>query len=122
MVYACFIQVSLIDLEGSTLLYERHFASELSAGIISLQFETCSLHGFDKNVVIVATKDSSVTALETETGNLLNVNAIQPKKPSRALFMQICGNSFSFFFLHFFFLVCVVVIVVCSSSGSIKIN
>ncbi|CAI9110485.1 OLC1v1010528C4 [Oldenlandia corymbosa var. corymbosa] len=81
--------VSLFDMEGHTLLYERHFESELSAGIISLQFASCSLHGFDKNVIVVATKDSSVTALETDTGNLLNANAIRPKKPFRALFMEI---------------------------------
>ncbi|XP_027078958.1 uncharacterized protein [Coffea arabica] len=81
--------VCLINLEGPTLLYERHFASELSTGIISLQSVTCSLHGFEKNVLVAATKDSSVVALETESGNTLNTNMIRPKKPSRALYMQI---------------------------------
>ncbi|KAL3525173.1 hypothetical protein ACH5RR_013545 [Cinchona calisaya] len=87
--------VSLINIEGPTLLYERHFASELSAGVISLQFETCSFHGFEKSVLVAATKDSSVMALETETGNMPNTTAIRPKKPSRALFMQILDGEVS---------------------------
>lgn len=84
------------------MLYEKHFASELSAGIISLQFETCSLHGFEKNVLVAATKDSSVVALESETGNTLNTNIIRPKKPFRALFMQILGNVLLRIFFPFF--------------------
>ncbi|KAI5683958.1 hypothetical protein M9H77_05186 [Catharanthus roseus] len=88
--------VSLFDLEGPTLLYERQFTSELSSGIISLQFEACSFHGFDKNALVVATKDSSVMALEIETGNTISANPIRPKKPSRALFMHILeGQSTS---------------------------
>lgn len=81
--------VSLFDLERSTLLYERHFTSELSSGIISLQFKTCNFHGFDKNALVVASKDSSVIALEIETGNTISANPIRPKIPSRALFMHI---------------------------------
>ncbi|KAK2999096.1 hypothetical protein RJ639_023440, partial [Escallonia herrerae] len=83
--------VSLIDMEGPTLLYEKHIASELSSAVIALQFETCSFHGFEKNVIVVATKDSSVLALESDTGNLLSSCMVHPKKPSKALFMQILG-------------------------------
>ncbi|KAF3634910.1 putative high mobility group B2 protein-like isoform 1 [Capsicum annuum] len=81
--------VVLIDSDSKTILYQTHIASELCTGVISMQFNTCSLHGFDKNILLVATKDSSVLALETETGNILSPSRVHPKKPSRALFMQI---------------------------------
>nr|GLL19078.1 uncharacterized protein LOC109167710 isoform X1 [Ipomoea trifida] len=83
--------VSLIDIESLSVLYERHIATELCTGIISSQFETCSLHGFEKNVLVLATRDSSVLALEGETGNILSPSMVHPKQPSRALFMQIIG-------------------------------
>ncbi|XP_052190065.1 uncharacterized protein LOC127799878 isoform X2 [Diospyros lotus] len=85
--------VSLIDMEGPTLLYQRHITSELCTGIISLQFETCNFHGFEKNVLVVATKDSSVFALERDTGNTLGSGLIRPKKPSRAFLMQILDGQ-----------------------------
>lgn len=87
------MQVVLIDSDSKTILYQTHIASELCAGVISMQFNTCSLHGFDKNILVVATKDSSVLALETETGNILSPSSVHPKKPSRALFMQNLGIS-----------------------------
>ena len=83
-------------MEGPTLLYQKHMASELCPGVISLQFETCSLHGFEKNIIVVTTKDSSVLAVESDTGNTLGSGLVCPKKRSRALFMQILGNSRSF--------------------------
>ncbi|KAK6125888.1 hypothetical protein DH2020_040368 [Rehmannia glutinosa] len=64
--------VSLIDPEGPSVLYQRHIASEFCTGIISTHFETCSFHGFEKNVIIVATKDSSFVTLERDTGNTLS--------------------------------------------------
>ncbi|KAM5546984.1 hypothetical protein ABKV19_001488 [Rosa sericea] len=85
--------VSVIDIEGPTLLYRSHIASEISTGIISLQFETCSFHGFDKNVLAVATEDSSVLALDSDNGNTLSTSLVHPKKPTRALFMQILDSS-----------------------------
>ncbi|KAI7738388.1 hypothetical protein M8C21_008451, partial [Ambrosia artemisiifolia] len=81
--------VSVIDMTGPTLLYEKHIASELSTAVISLQFGMCSLHGFEKSVLVAATKDSSAWALESETGNILNTAAVHPKKPSKALFIQL---------------------------------
>nr|GMC65920.1 uncharacterized protein LOC109167710 isoform X1 [Ipomoea batatas] len=87
--------VSLIDIESLSVLYERHIATELCTGIISSQFETCSLHGFEKNVIVLATRDSSVLALEGETGNILSPSMVHPKKPSRALFMQIIEENSS---------------------------
>ncbi|KAM3709989.1 hypothetical protein ACJW31_02G216300 [Castanea mollissima] len=80
--------VSVIDIEGPTLLYQNHIASEICTGVISLEFQTCILHGFEKNVLVVGTKDSSVLTLDSETGNMLNTSRVQPKKPSKALFMQ----------------------------------
>ncbi|XP_059623340.1 uncharacterized protein LOC132266480 [Cornus florida] len=85
--------VSLIDVEGPSLLYQKHIASELCTGVISLKFETCSFHGFEKSVLVVATKDSSVLALEIDTGNTLSSSMVHPKKPSRALFMQILDGQ-----------------------------
>ncbi|KAK4393902.1 hypothetical protein Sango_1861000 [Sesamum angolense] len=85
--------VSLIDPEGPSVLYQTHIASELCTGIISMHFETCSFHGFEKNVMIVATKDSSVLALERDTGNILSSGTVHPSKPSRALFTQILGRG-----------------------------
>ncbi|KAJ9540847.1 hypothetical protein OSB04_027353 [Centaurea solstitialis] len=90
--------VSVIDMGGPTLLYERHIASELSTAVISLQFGMCSLHGFEKSVLVAATKDSSAWALESETGNILNTAAVHPKKPSKALFIQMLGSKSYFLF------------------------
>ena len=86
------VQVSVFDIEGPTLLYQEHIASEISTGIISLQFDTCFLHGFEKNILVVATKDSSVMALDADTGKMLSSSSVHPKKPYRALFMQIIGR------------------------------
>ncbi|KAG8383717.1 hypothetical protein BUALT_Bualt04G0042900 [Buddleja alternifolia] len=81
--------VSLIDPEGPTVLYQIHIASEFSTGIISTHFETCSFHGFEKNVLIVATKDSSLFTLERDTGNTLSSGIVRPSKPSKALFIRV---------------------------------
>ncbi|XAR58059.1 hypothetical protein NMG60_11026416 [Bertholletia excelsa] len=85
--------VSLIDIEGPTILYQKHIASELCTGVISLQFDSCSFHGFEKNVLVVASKDSSVLAIERDTGNTIADGLVRPKKPSRALFMQILDGQ-----------------------------
>ncbi|XP_020997668.1 uncharacterized protein LOC107487292 [Arachis duranensis] len=84
--------VSIIVIDGPCVLYQKNIASEISTGIISLQFVTCSLHGFEKNVLAVGTRDSSVLALDSETGNTLSAETVHPKKPSRALFMQVLGS------------------------------
>ncbi|WCJ32824.1 Transducin/WD40 repeat-like superfamily protein [Euphorbia peplus] len=85
--------VSLIDLKGPTLLYEKQIASEFSTGIISLQFETLNVHGFEKKSLVVATKDSSVLAVDVDTGNMMGTSTVHPKKPSKALFMQILDGQ-----------------------------
>ncbi|CAN1824814.1 hypothetical protein LINPERHAP1_LOCUS30914 [Linum perenne] len=85
--------VSVIDIDGPTLLYQHQITTELSAGIISLKFETCNLHGFEKNALVVATRDSSVLALDYDTGNMLSTETVHPKKPSRALYMEILAFS-----------------------------
>jgi hypothetical protein len=86
------LQVSVFNLDGLTLSYQKHIASEIASGITSLQFLTCSLHGFDKNILAVGTKDSSVLALDNETGNTMSTGTVQPKKPSKALFVQVFGK------------------------------
>ncbi|OVA00628.1 WD40 repeat [Macleaya cordata] len=84
--------VSVIDMEGPTILSQKQFTSELCTGVISMQFETCSFHGFEKNVLLVAAKDSSIVVLDSDTGSTLSANAVGPKKPYKTLFMQILGN------------------------------
>ncbi|KAL8472511.1 hypothetical protein ACS0TY_029019 [Phlomoides rotata] len=85
--------VMLIDPEGPNILYQTHIASEFSTGIISTHFETCSFHGFEKNVMIVTTKDSSVFALEKDTGNTLSSGVVHPNNPKRALFTHILDDA-----------------------------
>lgn len=87
-----YTQVMLIDPEGPSILYQTHIASEFSTGIISMHFEMCSFHGFEKNVMIITTKDSSVFALEKDTGNTLSSGVVHPTKPKKALFTQILGE------------------------------
>ncbi|XP_024641061.1 uncharacterized protein [Medicago truncatula] len=87
--------VSVINIDGPSLLYQKHIASEISVGIIYLQFITCSVYGFAKNILVVGTKDSSVLVLDSETGNTLTTGtgAVRPKNPSKALFMQILDGQ-----------------------------
>ncbi|KAK7360314.1 hypothetical protein VNO77_02298 [Canavalia gladiata] len=85
--------VSVYNLDGPTLLYQKHIASEISAGVISLHFLTCSLHGFEKNILAIGTKDSSILALDNETGNTLSTGTVHPKKPSKALLMQVLDKQ-----------------------------
>ncbi|XP_010266194.1 PREDICTED: uncharacterized protein LOC104603774 isoform X2 [Nelumbo nucifera] len=85
--------ISLIDMEGLTVLFQKHIASEFSNDVISLEFNACRFHGFEKNVLFVATKDSSVLALESDSGNTLSTSMVHPKKPSRALFMKTLGGQ-----------------------------
>ncbi|KAK7406932.1 hypothetical protein VNO78_08568 [Psophocarpus tetragonolobus] len=85
--------VSVINMDGPSLLYRKHIASEISAGIVSLQFKTCCLHGFEKNILAVGTKDSSIVALDGETGNSLSIGTIHPKKPSKAIFMKVLDGQ-----------------------------
>ncbi|XP_010432265.1 PREDICTED: uncharacterized protein LOC104716576 isoform X2 [Camelina sativa] len=85
--------VSLADIEEATVLYSKHIASDICPGIISLQFESCIVQGFEKNVLVVAMRDSSVFALDSDTGNMIGTNMIKPKKPFKALFMQILDGK-----------------------------
>lgn len=75
------------------MLYEKRIASEFCTGNISLHFETCSFHGFEKDVIIVATKDSSIFTLEKDTGNTLSSDVVRPNTPSKALFTRVLGES-----------------------------
>ncbi|KAF1874946.1 hypothetical protein Lal_00007562 [Lupinus albus] len=85
--------VSVIDIDGPSLLYQKHITSQISTGIISLQFTTCRLNGFEKNILAVGTKDSSILALDNETGNTLSTETVHPMKPSKALFMQVLDGQ-----------------------------
>ncbi|PIA46731.1 hypothetical protein AQUCO_01500343v1 [Aquilegia coerulea] len=85
--------VSVIETEGPTVLFQHHTTSEVCNSIMSVRFETCSFHGFEKKVLFIGMKDSSVLALESDTGNTLSTSTIHPKKPARALYMQILDGS-----------------------------
>lgn len=95
MLILVYLQVSLVDIEEATVLYTKHIASDICPGIISLQFESCNVQGFEKKVLVVAMRDSSVFSLDSDTGNMIGNNMIKPKKPFKALFMQILGSSSS---------------------------
>ncbi|KAL5099676.1 hypothetical protein RYX36_004003, partial [Vicia faba] len=85
--------VSVINMDGPSLLYQKHISSEISSVIISLQFITCGLYGFEKNILAIGTKDSSVLALDSETGNMMSTGYVHPKKPSKALFMNVLDGQ-----------------------------
>jgi hypothetical protein len=87
-------QVSVINIEDATILYQKQFECRLSGGIASLQFETYSHNGYDKDILIIAMEDSSIFILEEETGNLLNTNPVQTGKPAKALLLQILGELY----------------------------
>lgn len=94
LMHSCHVfQVLLIEIEGPTVIFTENIQSAISSGIISLQFATCSLHNFEKNVLIIATKDSSVLSLESDTGKTLSASIVHPKTPSKALFMDILGKT-----------------------------
>ncbi|KAH9621155.1 hypothetical protein KSS87_006342 [Heliosperma pusillum] len=85
--------ISLINVEGPSVLYHKQIETVLSADITSLQFECFDILGLEKNILVVATRDSSVWTLDADTGNTLSSNAVHPKKPSRALLMKILDTS-----------------------------
>lgn len=87
--------VSLIHMEGPTLLYQKHIVSEICPAVMSVQFEICDFHGFEKNVLVVGTKDSCLLALERDTGEALGSSLVCPKKPSKTLFMGILDGHAS---------------------------
>ena len=84
----------MIDIESSAILYQKKIATELSADVISLKFESPNIQGFEKNVLLIMTKDSSLWALDADTGHTLSGSSVHPKKPSRTLFMQILGYPY----------------------------
>lgn len=80
--------VFVIDIKGTSILYQKQFPTEIYSGTISLQFENCNHNGYVKNALLIATEDSSVIAVEGDTGNDLNNNGVHTKKPARCLLMQ----------------------------------
>lgn len=93
----------MVDFDGPTLIYEKQISSEICTGISSLQFKRCNFHGFEKNVLVVGTKDSSVLTIDSDSGNAVCTNPIQPNKPSKALFMKVLGIACrSYIIFHYF--------------------
>ncbi|GJN26722.1 hypothetical protein PR202_gb14678 [Eleusine coracana subsp. coracana] len=85
--------VSVINTEDGSILYQKQFECRLSGGIASLQFETYSHNGYDKDILIIAMEDSSIFILEEETGKLLNTNPVQTDKPAKALLLQVLEST-----------------------------
>ncbi|KAK3143970.1 hypothetical protein QOZ80_4AG0307250 [Eleusine coracana subsp. coracana] len=85
--------VSVINTEDGSILYQKQFECRLSGGIASLQFETYSHNGYDKDILIIAMEDSSMFILEEETGKLLNTNPVQTDKPAKALLLQVLEST-----------------------------
>ncbi|KAL6652218.1 hypothetical protein ACP70R_011143 [Stipagrostis hirtigluma subsp. patula] len=85
--------VSVVNVEDATILYQKQFECRLSGGIASLQFDTYSHNGYDKDILIITMEDSSIFILEEESGKLLNTNPVQTNKSSKALLLQILELS-----------------------------
>ncbi|ONK55928.1 uncharacterized protein A4U43_C10F2390 [Asparagus officinalis] len=85
--------IFVFEMEGTNILYQKQFPSQLYPGINSLQFENCSHNGYAKNILLIGMQDSSFLAIEEDNGTELNASAVHTKKPSRALLMQIVGAS-----------------------------
>ncbi|CAB4287974.1 unnamed protein product [Prunus armeniaca] len=85
--------VSVLDIEGPTVLYQNILQVKSPPASSLCISKPCSFHGFDKNVLAVATEDSSVLALDSDNGNTLSTSLVHPKKPTRALFMQILDGQ-----------------------------
>lgn len=92
--YLSAFQVFVIDIKGASILYQKQFPTQIYTGTISLLFENCNHNGYLKNVLLIATEESSIIAVEEDTGNDLNSNGLHTKKPYRCLMMQILGESF----------------------------
>ncbi|XP_039134048.1 LOW QUALITY PROTEIN: uncharacterized protein LOC120271389 [Dioscorea cayenensis subsp. rotundata] len=85
--------VFMIDMNGTTILYQKQFSCQAYMGINSLQFEKYNQNIYQKNALVVGMEDSSVLILDEDTGNVLSPGVIHPKKPSKALLMHILDHG-----------------------------
>jgi hypothetical protein len=85
-------QVALIHIEEAFVVYQKQIQGQVASGINSMKFVKLVLEGIEKNILLVATEDSSVLAIEEDTGNALSPNTVQTKNPSRALSMHVLGE------------------------------
>jgi hypothetical protein len=84
--------VALIHIEEASIVYQKQIQGLAASGINSMQFVKFVLEGFEKNILLVATEDSSILAIEEDTGNGLSPNTVQTKNPSRSLLMHVLGE------------------------------
>lgn len=82
----------MIDMNGTTILYQKHFSCQAYLGINSLQFEKYSQNIYQKNALVVGMEHSSILILDEDNGNVLTPGVIHFKKPSKALLMHILGS------------------------------
>ncbi|KAJ3680432.1 hypothetical protein LUZ60_016710 [Juncus effusus] len=81
--------LALVNTEEASIIYQKQIQGQVSSGIISMQFEKFVQEGFEKNILLILTEDSSVLAFEEESGNDISPNSVHTKNPSRALLMHV---------------------------------
>lgn len=84
-------QVSVIQMEGTTILYQKQIPGQVYSGIMSLQFVNHGQNGSENSILLVGMEDSSVLALEEDSGHALSANPVKTKKTCKALLMHILG-------------------------------
>ncbi|KAJ8505231.1 hypothetical protein OPV22_006117 [Ensete ventricosum] len=85
--------VSVIQMEGTTILYQKQIPGQVYSGIMSLQFVNHGQNGSEKSILMVGMEDSSVLALEEDSGHALSANPVKTKKTCKALLMHILDAS-----------------------------
>ncbi|KAM7255930.1 hypothetical protein ACFE04_011671 [Oxalis oulophora] len=92
--------MKLIKVNSSVLsLSTSHGLKRPAVGSDQGYFEACNLHGFDKNLLVIATKDLSVSIFESDTGNMLSIGMVHPKKrslPDLSLLKETMINGFAY--------------------------
>ncbi|URE00355.1 WD40 [Musa troglodytarum] len=85
--------VSVIQMEGTTILYQKQIPGQVYSGIMSLQFVNHGKNGSEKSILLVGMEDSSILALEEDSGHALSANPVKTKKTCKALLMHILDAS-----------------------------
>ncbi|CAL9101764.1 unnamed protein product [Musa acuminata var. zebrina] len=85
--------VSVIQMEGTTILYQKQIPGQVYSGIMSLQFVNHGQNGSENSILLVGMEDSSVLALEEDSGHALSANPVKTKKTCKALLMHILDAS-----------------------------
>lgn len=88
----CQLQVSVVEI-GMNILYTKYFPSDTHQGIASMHFEQVFLKGSEYNTLLIASKDTTIYALDASTGLVMTTSPFCAKNPSPCLLMQTLGDS-----------------------------